>query len=54
MTEEEIFEIAKTFGIVANKYKICISWGEEMLKFARAIYEKGNEVGYREGYEALK
>ena len=43
MTEEQIFELAKTFGIVANKYKICISWEEEILKFAREMYEKGRE-----------
>ena len=43
VTDEEIFELAKTFGIVANKYKICISWEEEIHKFARAMYEKGRE-----------
>lgn len=45
MTDEQIFELAKTFGIVANKYKICISWEEEILKFARAIYEEGYDQG---------
>jgi hypothetical protein len=43
MTEEQILELAKTFGIGVNKYKICICWEEEILKFARAMYEKGRE-----------
>jgi hypothetical protein len=43
MTDEQIFELAKTFGFVVNKYKICISWEEELLKFARAMYEKGRD-----------
>ena len=37
MTTEEILQLAKTFGITPNKYKVCILWKEELLKFARAI-----------------
>jgi len=39
MTNEQIFEIAKTCGIGDNKYEICICWKDELLKFARAIEE---------------
>ena len=45
MTEEQILELAKTFGIGVNKYKICICWEEELLKFARAMYDGGYDDG---------
>jgi hypothetical protein len=37
MTDEQILELAKTCGFGVNKYKICICWKDELLKFARAI-----------------
>lgn len=43
MTEEKIIELAETFGITPNKYKVCIIWKDELLKFAQAIYEEGYE-----------
>ena len=53
MTDEKIFELAETCGIGANKYKICTSWEEELLEFARKIYSEGYEEGYDQGcYEA--
>ena len=45
MTKEEILELAETCGIGANKYKICICGKDELLKFARAIYEEGYDDG---------
>jgi hypothetical protein len=54
MTNEDILKLAETCGIGANKYKICISWEEELLKFARAIYDEGYEQHHKdimgEGY----
>ena len=46
MTDEQILELAKTCGIIPNKYKICISWEEELLKFALLIHENGYNKGY--------
>lgn len=43
MTEEKIIELAETFGITPNKYKVCIIWKDELLKFAQVIYEEGYE-----------
>jgi len=43
MTNEDILKLAETYGIGVNKYKICICWKDELLKFARAIYEEGYE-----------
>jgi hypothetical protein len=56
MTDEQILELAKTCGFGVNKYKICICWKDELLKFALAIHEggynKGYDRGYEEGYES--
>ena len=46
MTEEQILELAETYGIGVNKYKICICWKDELLKFAEAIYQEGVNYGY--------
>ena len=46
MTNPEILKLAETCGIVPNKYKICISWEEELLKFALLIHENGYNKGY--------
>tara|TARA_B110000503_G_C7034314_1_gene365407 strand:- start:793 stop:984 length:192 start_codon:yes stop_codon:yes gene_type:complete len=46
MTNPEILKLAETCGIVPNKYKICISWEEELLKFALLIHEDGYNKGY--------
>jgi len=51
MTEEQILELAKTYGIGDNKYEICICWKDELLKFAEAIYEEGVTDGFKPGYE---
>jgi hypothetical protein len=45
MTDEQILELAETYGIGVNKYKICICWKDELLKFAKAIYEEGYDDG---------
>ena len=47
MTNEDILKLAETCGITPNKYKICISWEEELLKFAREIYAKGQQEEIR-------
>ena len=52
MTNPEILELAETCGIIPNKYKICISWEEELLKFALLIHENGYNKGYNEGYKS--
>jgi len=46
MTNPEILKLAETCGIGANKYKICICWEEELLKFALLIHENGYNKGY--------
>jgi hypothetical protein len=46
MTNPEILELAETCGIIPNKYKVCISWEEQLLKFALLIYEDGYNKGY--------
>ena len=46
MTNEDILKLAETCGITPNKYKVCISWEEELLKFALLIYEDGYNKGY--------
>ena len=46
MTNEDILKLAETCGIIPNKYKICISWEEELLKFALLIHENGYNKGY--------
>ena len=46
MTNEQILELAETCGITPNKYKVCISWEEDLLKFALLIYEDGYNKGY--------
>ena len=46
MTNPEILKLAETCGIIPNKYKICISWEEELLKFALLIHEDGYNKGY--------
>jgi hypothetical protein len=51
MTDAQILELAETYGIGVNKYKICICWKDELLKFARAIYEEGYDDGWRDGVD---
>ena len=46
MTNEDILKLAETCGIIPNKYKVCISWEEELLKFALLIHEDGYNKGY--------
>lgn len=45
MTEEKILELAETFGITPNKYKVCIIWKDELLKFAWKLFEEGYDQG---------
>ena len=52
MTNPEILELAETCGIIHNKYKVCISWEEQLLKFALLIHENGYNKGYNEGYKS--
>ena len=52
MTNPEILKLAETCGITPNKYKVCISWEEELLKFALLIHENGYNKGYNEGYKS--
>ena len=52
MTNEDILKLAETCGITPNKYKVCISWEEELLKFALLIHEDGYNKGYNEGYKS--
>lgn len=52
MTDEQIFELAKTRGFVGlddNRMLLCCD--DELLKFALAIHENGYNKGYDEGYE---
>ena len=51
MTNEQILKLAKSCGIIPNKYKICISWEEELLKFARSMYDEGYDDGAFENSE---
>ena len=46
MTNEDILKLAETCGITPNKYKVCISWEEQLLKFALLIHEDGYNKGY--------
>ena len=46
MTNQDILKLAETCGITPNKYKVCISWEEELLKFALLIHENGYNKGY--------
>ena len=46
MTNEDILKLAETCGIVPNKYKVCISWEDQLLKFALLIHENGYNKGY--------
>ena len=52
MTNEQIFELAETCGFGVNKYKICICWKDELLKFALLIHKDGYNKGYDEGYDS--
>lgn len=47
MTDEQILELAKNCKIVPNKYKVCIIWKEELLEFARVMYNEGKEEEIR-------
>ena len=42
MTNPEILKLAETCGIIPNKYKICISCEEELLKFARELIKEND------------
>ena len=53
MTNEQILELAETCGFGVNKYKICICWKDELLKFALLIHENGYNKGYNKAsYDA--
>lgn len=46
MTNDEILELAKTCGITPNTYGVCVTWKDEILKFALAIHKDGYNKGY--------
>jgi hypothetical protein len=49
MTNEQIFEIAKTCGFddfTGEKENYWECWEEQLLKFAKAIYQEGVNYGY--------
>jgi hypothetical protein len=53
MTNEDILKLAETCGFGVNKYKICICWKDELLKFALLIHENGYNKGYNKAsYDA--
>ena len=43
MSDKEILELAKTCGSYVNGDKLWMSWEEELLKFAREMYNKGRD-----------
>jgi hypothetical protein len=60
MTDEKILELAKTCGFdsftgekddgTQTDYWEC--WEEQLLKFAKAIYEEGYDDGYSDGCDS--
>ena len=57
MTNEELLKLANTYGFDRHISKTTndIYWEcdeEDLLKFARALYEEGFKVGYDEGWES--
>jgi hypothetical protein len=55
MTDEQILELAKTCGFddfTGEKENFWECWEEQLIKFARAIYEQGKEDGYSNGYDS--
>jgi hypothetical protein len=45
MTDTEIFEVAKSFAVFGHGENWEF-WQEDLLKFAKAIYEKGYNQSY--------
>jgi hypothetical protein len=55
MSPEQILELAKTCGFddfTGEKENFWECWEEQLIKFARAIYEQGKEDGYSNGYDS--
>jgi hypothetical protein len=52
MTDEQILQLAESCGITPNKYKVCIIWKEELLKFAQTVCE--NDDFYKTRCELLQ
>lgn len=53
MTNPEILKLAKTCGFddfTGEKENYWECWEEQLLKFARAIYDTGYSRGYDDGY----
>ena len=49
MTKEQILELAKTCGFddfTGEKENYWECWEEQLLKFAKAIYQEGVNYGY--------
>lgn len=46
MTDEQILELAKSCGITPNKYEVCVTWKDEILKFARELCDYSYHKGY--------
>lgn len=53
MTDEQIFELAKSCGFDVNNDKLWMSWEEQLLKFALAIHEDGYNKGYDDGVNSV-
>ncbi len=55
ITNEKILELAKTCGFddFSPEDRVCWEcWEEQLIEFARAIYEMGNENGWKGREEA--
>ena len=55
MTDEQILQLAETCGftdanVYGDTYWEC--WEEELLKFARELYDEGYTKGFKVGHDA--
>jgi hypothetical protein len=52
MTDAQILELAKTCDVIGlDEGRMWLSCEDELLKFARAIYEEGYDKGHDGGWE---
>ncbi len=55
ITNEKILELAKTCGFddFSPEDRVCWEcWEEQLIEFARAIYEQGRFDGFDSGYDS--
>ena len=52
MTNEQILELAKTCAIFETDSYYWECWEEELLKFARELYDEGYTKGFKVGHDA--